>query len=162
MKKFLTLALLIVPFLCSLESASAQERFCKVASKKKPFALRFPNFAAKIGANHGYDEVVGTIEWSRNSYTQMGVDDCGRTIQWRATDITYRYILCNGAYGKCFTQTRRDGPIEYVVPVQTPCHQQPDLILPSAKGGVVSSAKGGVVSSGKSAPVNFSAPVSYK
>lgn len=139
MKKFIAIAIFILASFALTDQASAQHgKHAKWhANKNKPFALRFPNFAKKIGANHGYEAVVGTVEWSRTSYTQMGVDDCGRTIQWRATDITYRHILCNGAYGDCFTHTRRDSPIEYVVPVHTATHTG----VPSAKGAVVSSGK---------------------
>lgn len=95
--------------------------------KKKPFYLKFPNIATKLNVvPTGKGEVVGTIEWCRKSYTRTGVDDCGRTIQWRATDITYREVLCNGAYGKCFTKTQLDSPIQYVVATSTPTYYGSD------------------------------------
>ncbi len=110
--------------------------FCRSYRKKKPFALKFPNLAVCLNAAQPYGEVVGTIEWCRKSYTRVGVDECGRTIQWRATDITYRYVLCNGAYGECFTKTQVDGPIEYVEAVPTPAACTP------AKGVTTAPAKG--------------------
>lgn len=118
MKKFAVLLILITSSVFVADKAVAWDDpdplFCRSYPKKKPFALRWPNLAVCLNAAQPYDEIVGTIEWCRKSYTRMGVDECGRTIQWRATDITYRYVLCNGAYGECFTRTQRDGPVEYV------------------------------------------------
>lgn len=137
MKKIL--ALLIICSFCAADMAPAWEEpcpaFCRAYRKKKPFALRWPNLAVCLNAAQPYDEIVGTIEWCRKSYTRMGSDECGRTIQWRATDITYRYVLCNGAYGECFTRTQRDGPIEYVTASDS---------ATSAKGGGSAPAKAGI------------------
>ncbi len=113
MKSILGLVIISI-FATTLGFADPDPVFCRTYRTKKPFALRWPNLAVCLDAAQPYDEIIGTIEWCRKSYTRMGADECGRTIQWRATDITYRYVLCNGAYGGCFTRTQQDGPIEYV------------------------------------------------
>jgi hypothetical protein len=118
MKRILGL-LIISLFATTLGFTEPANIFCRTYKHKKPFALRWPNLAVCLDAAQPYDEIVGTIEWCRKSYTRMGADECGRTIQWRATDITYRYVLCNGAYGECFTRTQQDGPIEYVTASET-------------------------------------------
>ena len=121
MKKFV-ISLIFASFFVADMAVAWEEpcpAFCRAYRKKKPFALRFPNLAVCLNAAQPHDQIIGTIEWCRKSYTKVDVDECGRTIQYRATDITYRYILCNGAYGECFTRTQRDGPIEYPVKVTT-------------------------------------------
>ena len=119
MKKILVLTFLLSILATDVAMTQDLQSFCRHYHKKKPFALLFPNLAVCLNAAQGHDEIIGTIEWCRKSYTRVGVDECGRTIQWRATDITYRYVLCNGAYGECFTRTQIDGPIEYVEVVDT-------------------------------------------
>ncbi|MEO0414499.1 MAG: hypothetical protein AAF226_06050 [Verrucomicrobiota bacterium] len=114
MKKLLFLLLALGMF---ADVASAYEEppvlFCRERPKKKPFCLKFPNLANCLNACYPEPEVVGTIEWCRKGYTKHTVDDCGRPISYRAVDITYRNVLCNGGYGTCFVRTYREGNIQY-------------------------------------------------
>ncbi len=116
MKRLLLGLALLIAFPAVDASAwdqSADPLFCRSYKKKKSFCFRWPNLAMCLNACAPQPEIIGAIEWCRRSYTKVDVDECGRTIQYRATDITYRYVLCNGAYGECFVRTQRDGPITY-------------------------------------------------
>ena len=115
MKKFVGLLIICSFFVSDMAIAydGPSPTFCRDYRKKKPFSLRFPNLSVCLNAAQPHDQVIGSIEWCRKSYTKMDVDEYGRTIQYRATDITYRYVLCNGGYGTCYSRTQRDGPIEY-------------------------------------------------
>ncbi|MEO0416153.1 MAG: hypothetical protein AAF226_14495 [Verrucomicrobiota bacterium] len=94
-------------------SAEEPPLFCKERYKRKSFCERFPNLAQCLNSCYPESEVVGTIEWCRKPYTKHTVDDCGRRVSYRAVDITYRNVLCNGGYGTCFVRTYREGPVEY-------------------------------------------------